>query len=73
MTLVFLGASDNDAEVIAILRSKRGKILGTKVSRMNGTAISRSIVRSKMVVNNFLKNGSEYGKCKRPGRPITLS
>ena len=35
-----------------------------KASGMNGAAISRSIGRSKTVVNNFLKNPSKYGKCK---------
>ena len=50
-----------------------GKILGMKASRMSGAAILRSIGRSKMVVNHFLKNHSEYSKCKFPGRPSTLS
>ena len=45
---------------------ERGKILGMKASGMSGAAISRSIGRSKMVVNNFLKDGSEYSKCKCP-------
>ena len=44
-----------------------------KVSRMSGEAISQSTGKSKTVVNNFLKNPSEYDKCKRPGRPSELS
>lgn len=52
---------------------ERGKILGMKASGMSGAAISRSIGRSKTVVNNFLKDPSKYGKCKRPGRPSALS
>ena len=52
---------------------ERRKILGIKSCGMSGAAIARSIDRSKTVVNNFLKNPSLYGKCKRPGRPSALS
>ena len=52
---------------------ERGKILGMKACGMSGAAISRSIDKTKTVVNNFLKDPSKYGKCKRTGRPSALS
>ena len=51
---------------------ERRKILGMKASGMSSGDISRSIGGSNTVVNNFLKNPSEYGKCKLPGRPSVL-
>ena len=70
ISLVFLSATDNNVEAEAV---SRGKIFGTKTSGMSGSAISQSIDRSKTVINNFLKNPFEYGKCKHPGRPSALS
>ena len=51
---------------------ERRKILGKRACGMRDAAISRSIDRSRTVVNKFFKDPSKYSKCKHTERPNVL-
>lgn len=52
---------------------EKGHILAYKDSGMSHREIGRRMGRSCNVVNQFIKNGDEYGVNKSPGRPPKLT
>ena len=56
----------------ALSEAEKGQVLAYKDEGLSSREIARRIDRSPWVVNNFLRNGPEYGTKKSPGRPRKL-
>ena len=52
--------------------SEKKQILELKQQRLSVAKISK-VIRSRRIIQNFLKNVEDYGKKKSTGRPSSLS